>query len=225
MPPEAEFSAGTQSPTGPSHACARMFGQRDCRRCGGCGLVHGALFASQAALLGCAAERDDPLKDAVTEMGFQLDQTAQLTAPTAALALGVPALAAAVVVAAARLASQQTRAAAAWPLAVAAFIAADRANDRLGCMMRGQGDAPDPTAAPLLPPRPPPAPAAAVTLPLSTQARWIVDAAGRRVKLACVNWAGADQRDFVAGGLDRQPVERVAALVTGFGSACHGPFR
>ena len=30
------------------------------------------------------------------------------------------------------------------------------------------------------------------SLPLRTSGRWIVDREGHRVKLACVNWAGAE---------------------------------
>ena len=36
-------------------------------------------------------------------------------------------------------------------------------------------------------------------LPLSTSSRWIVDAKGKRVKLACINWSGAAQKDGVVG--------------------------
>ena len=42
-----------------------------------------------------------------------------------------------------------------------------------------------------------------VTL-LSTSGRWIVDANGRRVKLAGVNWPGAHEDDMVPSGLDYQ---------------------
>lgn len=39
--------------------------------------------------------------------------------------------------------------------------------------------------------------------PLHTSGRYIVDANGHRVKLAAVNWYGADEQDFVVAGLDR----------------------
>ena len=57
-------------------------------------------------------------------------------------------------------------------------------------------------AAPLLPP-----------LPLHTESRWIVDANGHRIKLASVNWYGAEEKDFVVAGLDKQDVRAIAHLV------------
>lgn len=47
-------------------------------------------------------------------------------------------------------------------------------------------------------------PAAAVVT-LSTSSRWIVDPAGHRVKLACVNWP-SHLESVVTEGLGRQPV-------------------
>lgn len=41
-----------------------------------------------------------------------------------------------------------------------------------------------------------------IATPLATSGRWIVDATGKRVKLAGVNWAGAHQDNMVPGGLD-----------------------
>jgi endoglucanase len=61
--------------------------------------------------------------------------------------------------------------------------------------------------------RPPPLPA----LPLSTSSRWIVDAAGRRVKLAGVNWFGAEELDHVVGGLDHQPLPLIARRIRQLG--------
>jgi endoglucanase len=40
-----------------------------------------------------------------------------------------------------------------------------------------------------------------------------VDRAGDRVKLASVNWYGAESPEFVVGGLDRQPLSRIVALI------------
>ena len=53
--------------------------------------------------------------------------------------------------------------------------------------------------------------------PLRTDGRWIVDAKRRRVKLVGVNWYGAEGRDEVVGGLDHQPLERIAACIAAMG--------
>src|SRR5690349_16112695 len=53
----------------------------------------------------------------------------------------------------------------------------------------------EPTATPGDPGRPLPA------LPLRTSGRFIVDANGKRFKLASANWYGAEERDFVVAGL------------------------
>jgi endoglucanase len=57
----------------------------------------------------------------------------------------------------------------------------------------------------------------AVQPPLRTDGRWIVDAERRRVKLAGVNWYGAEERDEVVGGLDYQPLDRIAACIAAMG--------
>jgi endoglucanase len=49
--------------------------------------------------------------------------------------------------------------------------------------------------------------------PLHTDGRWIVDASGHRVKLAGVNWSGAETTAFVVGGLDVRPLDDLAALI------------
>jgi endoglucanase len=54
-------------------------------------------------------------------------------------------------------------------------------------------------------------------MPLSTNGRFIVDAGGRRVRLAGVNWYGAEQDFGVAAGLDRTPRRRLAKTI-----ALHG---
>lgn len=48
---------------------------------------------------------------------------------------------------------------------------------------------------------------------LHTSGKWIVDGDGHRVKLVSVNWFGAESGEFVVGGLDRQPLDRIAALI------------
>ncbi|XP_062224462.1 glycosyl hydrolase 5 family protein-like [Phragmites australis] len=59
--------------------------------------------------------------------------------------------------------------------------------------------------------------AAAVTL--STSSRWIVDEAGHRVKLACVNWP-SHLEPVVTEGLGRQPVGNIATTITALGFNC-----
>jgi endoglucanase len=49
--------------------------------------------------------------------------------------------------------------------------------------------------------------------PLHTEGRWIVDRHGQHVKLASVNWFGAESAEFVVGGLDRQPLSRIARTI------------
>ena len=48
---------------------------------------------------------------------------------------------------------------------------------------------------------------------LHTQGRYIVDRHDHRVKLASVNWFGAESAEFVVGGLDRQPLSKIARLI------------
>ncbi|MGH3427386.1 MAG: glycoside hydrolase family 5 protein [Mycobacteriales bacterium] len=60
-------------------------------------------------------------------------------------------------------------------------------------------------------PRPMPA------FPLSTQGRWIVDAHGKRVKLASVNWFGAESPEFVVGGLDKASLSYITTWIAGHG--------
>lgn len=63
----------------------------------------------------------------------------------------------------------------------------------------------------------PPASAASLPGPLHTDGRWIVNDEGRRVKLAAVNWSGAETQAFVVGGLDQRPLADLAALVAAGG--------
>ncbi|CAE7435812.1 PEX1 [Symbiodinium natans] len=53
-----------------------------------------------------------------------------------------------------------------------------------------------------------------------TQGRWIVDATGNRVKLACVNWAGAEVKDGLVGGLQARNVSSIAATFKSMGFNC-----
>ncbi|KAJ0989452.1 hypothetical protein J5N97_007808 [Dioscorea zingiberensis] len=55
--------------------------------------------------------------------------------------------------------------------------------------------------------------------PLSTNGRWIVDESGRRVKLACVNWA-SHLDAMVTEGLNKQPVDAITAKVASLGFNC-----
>ncbi len=50
----------------------------------------------------------------------------------------------------------------------------------------------------------------AVQTPLTTSGRFIVNPTGHRVKLASVNWYGAEAADFIAGGLNCQSIATIA---------------
>lgn len=56
--------------------------------------------------------------------------------------------------------------------------------------------------------------------PLHTSGPDIVDSTGARVRLRCANWYGAAEKDFVVGGLDLQPVDKIAGLIKAFGFNC-----
>jgi endoglucanase len=53
--------------------------------------------------------------------------------------------------------------------------------------------------------------------PLSTCGRFMVDAGGRRVKLAGVNWYGASDTELVVGGLDLVSLDRVVSTIRELG--------
>ncbi|KAF5006607.1 hypothetical protein FDECE_7002 [Fusarium decemcellulare] len=55
------------------------------------------------------------------------------------------------------------------------------------------------------------------TLPLRTKGRNIIDASGRRFKLASVNWYGASDELFVPGGLDIQHRDAIAQTIRSLG--------
>jgi endoglucanase len=59
--------------------------------------------------------------------------------------------------------------------------------------------------------------AAPVQPPLSASGRYIVDADGRRVRLAGVNWYGAHEDDGVVSGLDRTGRVRLARMIARLG--------
>ena len=60
---------------------------------------------------------------------------------------------------------------------------------------------------------------AAVGLPLHTDTRWIVDGAGERVKLRCVNWV-SHLEAVVAEGLSKQPIEEISNRIQWLGFNC-----
>lgn len=50
-------------------------------------------------------------------------------------------------------------------------------------------------------------------LPLHVEGRWIVDSNGNRVKLAGVNWYGAEEKDFVPAGLELAPLKQIVRKI------------
>ena len=52
---------------------------------------------------------------------------------------------------------------------------------------------------------------------MHTEGRYIVDANGQRVKLAAVNWYGAEEKDFVVAGLDDAPLADIAHRIRAMG--------
>src|SRR4051812_43924514 len=54
--------------------------------------------------------------------------------------------------------------------------------------------------------------------PLHTNGHQILDAAGRPVRLASVNWYGFDQKEFVPGGLDHAPLEEIIRQIKAIGA-------
>ena len=57
-------------------------------------------------------------------------------------------------------------------------------------------------------------------LPLFVDGRYVVDSQGSRVKLGCVNWYGAEEKDFVVGGLQWQSISTISALIAEYGFNC-----
>jgi hypothetical protein len=60
---------------------------------------------------------------------------------------------------------------------------------------------------------------AVAALPLHTSSRWIVDEAGQRVKLACVNWV-TNLEVVVVEGLSKQPVDTISKRILSMGFNC-----
>ncbi|KAG6713861.1 hypothetical protein I3842_05G174200 [Carya illinoinensis] len=58
-----------------------------------------------------------------------------------------------------------------------------------------------------------------MALPLYTNSRWIVDAEGQRVRLACVNWV-SHMEVVVAEGLSKQPVDAISGRIKSMGFNC-----
>lgn len=54
---------------------------------------------------------------------------------------------------------------------------------------------------------------AAPAVPLHTAGPYIVDSNGYRVRLNAVNWYGAEGKDFVVMGLDKQPIATIASEI------------
>jgi endoglucanase len=54
-------------------------------------------------------------------------------------------------------------------------------------------------------------------LPLQVSGRWIVDANGKRFKLAAVDWYGAEEEDHVVAGLDKLPLATIAHEIRALG--------
>merc|ERR1719192_3229201 len=48
----------------------------------------------------------------------------------------------------------------------------------------------------------------------------VVDSAGARVKLACVNWYGAHMEGHVVNGLDKRSIEGIATTIASLGFNC-----
>src|ERR1700760_1663389 len=59
-----------------------------------------------------------------------------------------------------------------------------------------------------------------IAMPLSTKGRYIVDAHGKRVRLAGVNWYGASEDIGVPAGLDHTDVGALAELIAAEGFNC-----
>ncbi|CAJ1366027.1 unnamed protein product [Effrenium voratum] len=53
-----------------------------------------------------------------------------------------------------------------------------------------------------------------------TSGRWIVDQQGERVKLACVNWGGAEVKDGIVGGLHLRSAFSIASTFREMGFNC-----
>jgi endoglucanase len=57
-------------------------------------------------------------------------------------------------------------------------------------------------------------------LPLSTRGRWMVDKNGDPVHLACVNWYGAHQLDYIVSGPESQSIKSIIDYIVDKGFNC-----
>lgn len=55
---------------------------------------------------------------------------------------------------------------------------------------------------------------------LHAEGRWLYDENGNQVHLACVNWYGGAEKDFVVGGLAYQSMQYIANLTVQYGFNC-----
>lgn len=56
--------------------------------------------------------------------------------------------------------------------------------------------------------------------PLKTSGPHILDSTERPIRLSCVNWYGAEEKDYVVGGLHKQSVSYIAQLIKTYGFNC-----
>jgi endoglucanase len=61
-----------------------------------------------------------------------------------------------------------------------------------------------------------------VAMPLSASGRFVVDAHGKRLRLAGVNWYRASEDLRMAAGLDCTPRSELAKLIAGLDSTARG---
>jgi len=59
-----------------------------------------------------------------------------------------------------------------------------------------------------------------IGFPLHTEGRYIVDANGQRVKLACTNWYGAHLKTFAQNGLHARSPDSISAAIASLGFNC-----
>src|SRR5262245_43977978 len=57
----------------------------------------------------------------------------------------------------------------------------------------------------------------AVTPPLHTEGRWVIDAAGCPFNFRSVNWYGAEELDYIPAGLERQELPAIARQIRQMG--------
>ena len=123
----------------------------DLRPSGASCLIGVGLWVAFASLLAVTAMLDDESKDAITEMGFQVNQTGHVSLQTILVVAGGLAAAAVVSGLLLRLLGRSMASAILLPLLVAAAIGGARSNARLSCMMHGTGPDFDPSMAPMQP--------------------------------------------------------------------------